>query len=65
MSVTRCLLAGFKMSGTPRNKDSHRCQQASGSSKRKAKEEKEKKAKELLKKYTEIGGYLSRIGIYI
>ena len=49
LTITTCLLAGFKMSGTPRNKDSYRCQQASGSSKRKAKEEKENKAKELLK----------------
>ena len=49
LSITSCLLAGFKMSETPRNKDSYRCQQASGSSKRKATEEKEKKAKELLK----------------
>ena len=54
LSITCCLLAGFKMSGTPRNKDSYICQQASGCSKSKAKEEKEKKAKQLLKKIPKL-----------
>ena len=38
LSITSCQLTGFEMSGTPRNKDSYICEQASGSSKRKAKE---------------------------
>ena len=54
LGIASCLLTGFKMSGTPRNKDSYRCQQTSGSSKLKAKEEKQKKAKKLLKKIPKL-----------